>query len=73
MLLLERLVEGLEIDVRPFAVCRVGTNVPLPRLPEGPRWVRNRPPPAEFMPARRILLKDIRASKRSSREVDQTV
>ncbi len=30
MLLLERLVEGLDIDVRPFAVCRVGTGARMP-------------------------------------------
>ena len=30
MLLLERLIEGLDIDVRPFAVCRVGTGARMP-------------------------------------------
>jgi AraC-like DNA-binding protein len=29
MLLLEKLIEGLEIDVRPFAVCRVGTGATM--------------------------------------------
>jgi AraC-like DNA-binding protein len=33
MLLLERLIEGLDVDVRPFAVCRVGTGATM-SIPE---------------------------------------